>query len=54
MDGVGVSQQMQVRFEMSMASGPGGFSVCVPGSEGGERAWEGWGGVGGSRRGPGA
>ena len=29
MDGLGVSQQMQVKFEMSATSGPGGFSVCV-------------------------
>lgn len=29
MDGVGVSQQMLVKFEMSVTSGPGGFSVCV-------------------------
>ena len=29
MDGIGVSQQMLVKFEMTVTSGPGGFSVCV-------------------------
>ena len=53
MDGLGVSQQMQVKFEVSATSGPGCFSVCVCTrtcmcvcvrvSEGGKRAWEGWG-----------
>lgn len=52
MDGLGVSQQMQVKFEMSATSGPGVSQcvcaharacVCVRVSEGGKRAWEGWG-----------